>query len=204
MNNLNFFSKIKFLYEKPKVIIVLGEDKKITGEVISQILKKRFLIGKDVLIFDNELKNINKLNFLIKNSSLPILVVTGAGNNNFDKVQVLSKIMPSQGFLLLNFDDEKMREFKKESPSNRLTFGFREGADFQATDVRLNHGINFKVNYKGNIVPVWLEKIFGQERIYPVLAGISTGVILDLNLIEIFETLKNFKAESIDNCNKKS
>ncbi|GAI57101.1 unnamed protein product, partial [marine sediment metagenome] len=115
------------------------------------------------------------------------------------------------GFLILNFDDETAREIKTETIAHSLTFGFQEGADFQASDIKyqtsegseggkegkaifdLNTGVNFKINYKGNIVPVWLEKLFGKEQIYSALAAVGVGVIFDLNLVEISQALKNYQ-----------
>jgi len=136
---------------------------------------------------------------------LPILVVTHIGDIPFDKdffagprektkeIIKLAKILPAQGFLILNFDDETAREIKTETIAHSLTFGFQEGADFRASDIKLNTGVNFKINYKGNIVPVWLEKLFGKEQIYSALAAASCGVIFDLNLVEISQALKVYQ-----------
>jgi UDP-N-acetylmuramoyl-tripeptide--D-alanyl-D-alanine ligase len=208
MNSLNFFSKIKFLFKKPKVIIVTGKGKETAKETISQVLKSRFKIDKKILLFETDFKNIKNFEFLLKNSSLPALVVTHIGDippdkdffagNREETVQIrkLLKLMPPQGFLVLNFDDETVRELKTETSAHPLTFGFQAGADFQATDIKLNRGTNFKVNYKGNIVPVWLEKIFGKEQIYAALAGVGAGIIFDLNLVEISQGLRKYQGLS--------
>ena len=208
---MNLINKIKFLFKRPKVVIVTGEGRACAKEAIYQVLNPYFKIDSEILIFDSDLTNpssVETLKFLIKNSSLPILVVTQVGDIPFDKdffaserektlaIRKLAKVMPAQGFLILNFDDETVREIKDynppTTPSHIITFGFQEGADFQATDIKLNTGTNFKINYKGNIVPVWLEKLFGKEQVYSALSAAAVGTIFDLNLVEISQALKNY------------
>jgi UDP-N-acetylmuramoyl-tripeptide--D-alanyl-D-alanine ligase len=204
---MNIFQKIKFLLKKPKVIIVTGEGRSCAKEAIFQVLKAYFEIGKELFLLESDLGDSAKteeLRFLIKHSSLPILVVTQVGDIPFDKnffagerektleIRKLAKNLPFPSYLVLNFDDETVREIKEETNLKEITFGFQQGADFQATDIKLNSGTNFKINYKGNIVPVWLEKIFGKEQIYSALAAAACGTILDLNLVEISQALKNY------------
>jgi len=235
---MNIFDKLKFIFKRPKVVIVTGEGRACAAEAIRKVLKQD---KNKILIIEAEPQKVDDLEFLVKKSSLPILVVTHIGDipvdpvrnpdrisstnpplkrylnreisNGVDKdffagprektkeIIKLAKILPTQGFLILNFDDETVREIKDTNPSTTpshiLTFGFQEGADFLASDIILNTGTNFKINYKGNIVPVWLEKLFGKEQIYSALAAAGVGVIFDLNLVEIsqsFQSLKNYQS----------
>ena len=88
-------------------------------------------------------------------------------------------------FLIANFDKGNIRRMMKERAAVKvLTFGFQEGANLQATDLRENGGTNFKINYQGKIVPIWLESS-SREEIYSVLAAVTVGVALGLNLVEI-------------------
>jgi len=203
---MNLLSKIKFILKRPKVIIVTGKGRASAKEAIFQVLKLHFKIGKDILIFESDLREeIRQFEWLIKNSSLPVLVVSQVGEIPFDKdffageredtleIRKLTKALPVFGYLILNFDDETVREIKDETNLKEITFGFQEGADFRATDIKLNKGTNFKLNYKGSIVPVWLEKLFGKEQIYSALASAAVGTIFDLNLVEISQALKNYK-----------
>lgn len=204
---LKLYQKINFLFKKPKLVIVTGKGKKTAKEAILQVLKPYFKIENEIFLFESDLKNSREqkeFEFLIKNSSLPILVVTHCADIPFDKyffaaeikdtllVRKLAKILPPFGYLVLNFDDETVREIKAETNLKELTFGFQEGADFRATDVKLNMGTNFKLNYQGNIVPIWLEKVFGKEQIYAGLASVVVGTIFGLNLVEISQVLKNY------------
>ncbi len=199
---MNLINKIKFILKRPKVVIVAGQGRACAAEAIREVSKQD---KNEVLIIEAELQKIDDLEFLVKKSSLPILVVTHIDDIPFDKdfftgdrektieIRKLAKILPAQGFLILNFDDETTREIKTGCSAHSLTFGFQDGADFQASDIKLNTGVNFKINYKGNIVPVWLEKLFGKEQIYSALAAAGVGVIFDLNLVEISQALKNYQ-----------
>ena len=145
--------------------------------------------------------------------SYPAGVSNGADKDFFagerektEEIRKLAKMIPVQNWLILNFDDETVREIADVTNLKTLTFGFQQGADFQASDIKLNGrdassareagepvlGTNFKINYKGNIVPVWMEGVFGKEQIYSALTAVCIGTILDLNLIEISQALKNY------------
>jgi len=93
-------------------------------------------------------------------------------------------------YLILNYDEENIRRLKNQASSKVLTFGFRSGADFRASDVKVNDGTNFKINHHGNIVPVWLGKSFGKEYIYAALAAAAVGEVFGLNLVEVSGALK--------------
>jgi len=94
-------------------------------------------------------------------------------------------------YLILNYDDENARKIKRESPAKVLTFGFWAGADFRASDVKINGGINFKINYQGNTVPVWLKSFSNKEHIYAAWAAAAVGEVLNLNLVEVSEALRH-------------
>lgn len=201
---MNIFEKIKFILNKPKVVIITGEGRSCAKEAVFQVLKNYFKIGKDVLIFETDDQKVKKFEFFLKNSSKGVLVITHIGEIPYDKeffsgekmklkeVTSLAKVLPAQINLVLNFDDETVREINDITSLNTLAFGFQERADFRVTDIKLNRGTNFKINYKGNIVPIWLEKLFGKEQIYSALAAVAVGTISGLNLVEISQALKNY------------
>ena len=95
--------------------------------------------------------------------------------------------LPDRGYLVLNTDDEAIRDLKI---NNSLTFGLSEKADMQASEIKINGGTNFKIIYKGNIVPVWLEGAADKEKIYAALAAASVGVLFSLNLVEISQAFR--------------
>ncbi len=230
---MNIFNKLKFIFKKPKAVIVTGEGRAFAIEAIFQVLKPHFAIGDEILVLETDLAEpgaIKKFEFLLKNSSLPILVITHIGNIPVDKnsfsgekektkeIVNLAKTLPSQCRLILNYDDEVVKEIKDEitiketirTPEGRKkpsvrdfalrgsTFGFGQSADFRASDVILNSGTNFKINERGSVVPIWLKGLFGKEHIYAALAAAAVGTILGLNLVEISQALKNYQPAAED------
>ena len=217
---MNFLKKLIFLIKKPPVILITGKGRSCAIEAIFQLLKPysekgeprnraSSLRGK-FLIFESDLsgaEEAEKFSFFLKKSKLPILVVTHIGEIMPDKdffagereetllIRNLAKVLPSYGYLILNFDDETVREIKNESSAHPLTYGFQERADFKASDININlSGTNFKINYQGNIVPFWLKNIFGKEQIYSVLTAIAVGVINNRNLVEISQALSGYQS----------
>lgn len=224
---MNIFEKLIFLCKKPKTIIVTGNSRETTAEAIFCLLSQNFKVKKfreelpdilsiykkEILILSSDLTKstpVEKFKFLVRKSQLPILVITRVGDIPADKdffagdkkdtiqSRKLAKILPAQGYLILNFDDETVREIRGETNLKEITFGFQEGADFRASDIKLNSGTNFKINYKGNIVPIWLAPLpnlsvgVGKEQIYSALSAAAVGTILGLNLVEISNALKNY------------
>lgn len=150
--------------------------------------KIKFLLRKPkiVVLTDNNKELIKRMVAKIIDSSImverEILFV-----NKIEKIDFSSK-----EYLIFNFDKEDIRPIKEGLPVKTLTFGFQEGADFQVTDIKINDGTNFKVNYEGKVVPFWLDKILTDEEINSVLTAIAIGTTFDLNLVEISQSLKNF------------
>lgn len=207
MNNLSIFNKLRIILKKPKIFI-FESGCQFAKKIVFQILKnsnEREKLGSEILFFETDLKNQKNFEFLIKNSSFPVLIII---HNEKEKVVLIKKSvnpvrcllsngvkkMPVRGCLILNFDDENAKEIKEIGESINLkvlTFGFLEGADFQASDINFNLETNFKINYQGNTVPVWLKDVLNKEQIYAVLAATAVGTIFDLNLVEISQILKD-------------
>ncbi len=204
--NSNILSKIKFSFHKQKVVVITGKTRKSVFNALEQILSLRFKIGKDVLLFETEDKKISDYEFFLKNSKDAILVVSNIGDIPYEidffagerdlikNTKELINDLPENVNLILNFDDETVRELGDSKKMNTLTFGLQKEADFKAINININGGTNFKINYKGKIIPVWLEKTFGKEQIYSSLAASCVGTILGLNLIELSEALKNYES----------
>jgi len=204
MNN-NFFSKIKFTFKKQKVVVITGSARKNTFNAVNQVLRSRLKIGEDVLIFEAEDKKVSDYEFFLKNSKEPVLIVTNtidipsdsdffAGERELIKnTRNMVKALPENVNLVLNFDDETSREVGDSTKLKILTFGLQNRASLMASNFKINGGTNFKINYKGNTVPIWLKKTFGREQIYSALAACCVGVIFNLNLVEISEALKNYQ-----------
>lgn len=186
-----------FLLNKPKLIIAAGKGSKQALAAISEVLKPHFKQGKDVFVFESDLQDETKIKFFLKNSSLPIFVITDLGDaGKEEKIKSIVKSFSPETKLILNFDEEAVRLIKNESSVPVFTFGFQEGSDLMVSDItQSDEGVNFKINHEGSIVPVWINSALDKEMIYAVLAAACCGLVLGLNLIEISQALKSYRPE---------
>ncbi len=206
---LNFFKKLLFLFKKPSIILITGEGRSYVFQTISQLLKF-YPEKKEILVLESDLskpEDMNKFSFYLRKSKLPVLIVTHIGDIPPDKlffdgdrektvkIRKLAKILANRGFLVLNFDDETVREIKNETEANVLTYGFQERADFKASDINIDtEGTNFKINFRESVIPFWLKRLFGKEHIYSILATASLSEINNINLIKTSQNLKDYKS----------
>ncbi len=154
------FNKIKLIWQKPKVVIVINnDDREMVKKFIGHILGASFKINKEVL-FSN---NIEKIDLL----TIKHLIL------NFDDTGV-KKFKEEISVKVLTFGFQERADLR--------------ATDINLN--HLNQMVNFKVNHQGNVVPIWLEKYSGKEQIYAALAAISIGLIFELNLVEISQALK--------------
>jgi UDP-N-acetylmuramoyl-tripeptide--D-alanyl-D-alanine ligase len=199
---MNFFDNILYKINKPKVIIISGDGRAAAKAVIFGIIEPHYKIGKDLFIFEYNPKEIDKMEFFIKNSSQTVFVATNVGEIPLDKdsfagskekiaeIKKTVQSLPSDAFLAVNYDDETLKVLKGESKAKLLAFGLAEGVDVRASDITWGQEINFKINYKGSTVPAWISGEKGKEQIYAALAGVACGIALGLNLVVISQTLK--------------
>lgn len=131
---------------------------------------------------------------------------------------VLAKVVTEKGLVIVNSDNPHLAKLKENSQQNGVnarifSFGFEEGADVRAMEVFLNYrsdengeilpeagtylekeisGLSFKLSYKGTMMPLRLNNILARHNIYAALGGVSVGIELGLNLVEIGKHLENF------------
>ncbi|MFA6995040.1 MAG: Mur ligase family protein [Patescibacteria group bacterium] len=117
--------------------------------------------------------------------------------------QVLIENITSQhnrGLAVLNYDNDSTRDMATVSKARVLTYGLQAGADLRAQDVVFNFakgnyelsGLNFKLNYNGSVVPVFMPQVMTESAIYAALAAAAVGIYFDLNLVEIARVLNDF------------
>lgn len=141
--------------------------------------------------------------------------------NNIQKEKAcLIKDLTKSNWAVLNYDAEKVRQMSKITKAKILTYGFNEKADvraisyvdfFTSAEAVTNNpeskpmaaadrnssdsliGVNFKLSYNGSAVPALLPKVIGYASVYAALAGSAIGIIYGLNLVEIVQSLREFK-----------
>jgi len=107
-----------------------------------------------------------------------------------EKRVIVSRLQPD-GFAVLNFDNELTMETASVTKAEVITYGFKEGAQLRATGMNFFFdekgwpaGINFKVLYKGNVVPIFLPGVISKSAVYAALAGLAVGLVFGVNLVE--------------------
>jgi len=183
-NKINALFKFKFLFKRSTTIVVIGEEKEESKQVINQILSAFPKTEKDFLVFTADNKNINDFKFFLEYSKRPIFVVTQMNALQKNILETINSL-PRKTTLVLNFDNLITKKIKRLTKVKILSFGFSEESDFTA----INNDIGLKIDYKGNIIPVWL-KGKSQKDIYPILCSLVIGFVLGLNLVEISQIFK--------------
>ncbi len=121
----------------------------------------------------------------------------------------LLKELKQEDYAVLNWDDAVVAGLKAKTKANVIAYGFsetgiREDLDLTASNYRVVYreeggrdipeGIIFKVDYKGNIVPVRLYGVFGKQAVYNTLAALGTASVLGINMVEAAESLSVYKS----------
>ena len=106
----------------------------------------------------------------------------------------LVECLADNNWAILNIDDKAVANFRKNTKAQTITYGFSESADLAVSNYKMDgEGIVFKVNYKGNIVPVKLDKFFGRHNVYIILAAIGVGLACGINLVKSVEAVSGMK-----------
>lgn len=101
------------------------------------------------------------------------------------------------GVLILNSDDADVFAFKSRTANKIITYGMMNGAEVRATNYSVFYkeetgepfGINFKVEYGNNSLPVNIIGTLGLNNIYSSLGALAVGIGLGQNLVESIENL---------------
>ncbi|MEK7104811.1 MAG: Mur ligase family protein, partial [Patescibacteria group bacterium] len=111
----------------------------------------------------------------------------------------LIKTLKKDGLLILNNDDEAVSEMKEKTKNRVVTFGFKEDSDVKGsgdnifyTDEGVPDGLIFRVDEKGNSLPVVIEGVFGKNHVYASLGALALSSGFKLNMIEAVNKLKNY------------
>lgn len=106
--------------------------------------------------------------------------------------RIIISHLRQDGFAVLNYDSELVMQNAGSTRAELVTYGFKEGADIRATEINIIKdestgwptGLNFKVMYKGNIIPVFLPGAIAKPLISAALAGLAVGNVFGVNLVE--------------------
>lgn len=99
-----------------------------------------------------------------------------------------------EGTAIVNADDPLVLELAKSLRIKKITYGIKEPADIQASDIQNkgNHGFTFTAKIFDEAIPVKLPQI-GYCNIYNALAALATGHSLGITGKEMNLGLKNYQ-----------
>lgn len=102
------------------------------------------------------------------------------------------------GTVILNADDEDVMKFKDGCLGKLITFGMMGDADLHFShdhilyEAGLPVGMSAKVHFDDNAIPLSVHGTLGTQMWYPLLAALSVGVSLGLNLVDLTQSLSGF------------
>lgn len=160
----------------------------------------------EILVLEMGSDRIGDIKYLTSIARPDISVLTKIGSSHlehFGSVEALVKekcqlvkSLKKNGVAILNFDDERLREFGLNLDKEVLFFGLKEGANFKAEEIKqTRRGLSFKVEAQGNSVPIRNVKVFGKFQVYNILAALAVGNTFKLDLVQMADATKKYRAE---------
>ena len=131
-------------------------------------------------------------------------VITNISAGHLGQLKTIKEVQAAKGELfdslhkegtaIVNADDPLVLELAKSLRIKKITYGIKEPADIQASDIQNkgNHGFTFTAKIFDQAIPVKLPQI-GYCNIYNALAALATGHSLGITGKEMNLGLKNYQ-----------
>lgn len=202
----------------PLTIIGVGQSprRSLIGWLDVVIKGLRLLLIKDknypeILVLEMGADKPGDIQYLVEMAPCKVGVLTYISHAHTEFFKTIKRIaqekriilshLGNDGFAILNYDCPLVLENAGVTKAEKISYGLKEGADLRATDINvitdestlMPLGLNFKVNYKGNIVPVFLPGFVSNTIIPAALAAVSVGTVYGINLVEAAEALRGFQ-----------
>ncbi len=166
----------------------------------------------EILILEMAVDREGDMDYLVDLAPPKIGVITNISPVHLEFFKSLEKIteekskivsrLPRNGWAVFNFDNKNIREIAGKIKNQKFSYGIENSqVDLKALEISFYRsergysaaGLNFKLNYQGSTVPVFLPKVLGEHLIYAALAGAAVGLIYGINLVEISQSLRLFQ-----------
>lgn len=177
-----------------------------------KLLVTRDKFYPEILVLEMGIDRPGDMDYLNKILKCDIGVITNVGLSHIEYFGTIDRIkneksklitnLNKKGLAVINYDNEKSRDIINISKEKVLSYGFDEKCDVKAEEIRFKFdydnagfsGINFKLRYKGSVVPIFINGSIGYHLIYAALIAVIVGREFDMNLLEISEALREFKS----------
>jgi len=164
----------------------------------------------EVLVLEMGADKPGDISYLTDIAPCNVGVVTRIGPAHLEAFKTIENIVKEKqkivthldksDFAVLNYDDELVKKMGKRTDAKIISYGYADDADVRAIDFMEQGegwniaGVKFKIQYKGSVVPVFLPGVVGRHQINSALIGAAVGLSFGMNLIQISESLKKYKA----------
>jgi UDP-N-acetylmuramoyl-tripeptide--D-alanyl-D-alanine ligase len=124
-------------------------------------------------------------------------------NELFEEKGSLVRCLKPEGALVLNYDDEDVRNFAEKFSGKIKYFGLESQADifgsyyeidYEKGEKRCPRGFSYKADANGLVKTVSVEGCVGRQYMYATLCALAVGLALDLDFDEMILALKKFEA----------
>lgn len=105
------------------------------------------------------------------------------------------RALPPDGVAVISRDNDLAYELRETTKASVQTFGFRDGSDFQAAEMKVSGdplGVAFKLEHAGASIPVHIPGVLGRPSVQAALAAAAVGTALGCNLHEVSDALLAF------------
>lgn len=109
----------------------------------------------------------------------------------------LINALKKDGTLVLYGDDKKVSNLASGVSQTVVTFAINEMATVSASNIvvdyddnKLPKGMAFKLNYKGNSIPMKINGVLGAQQVYPLLAGVTVGIVRNMPIGKIVDSFE--------------
>jgi len=142
-------AKIKAIFSRKfpsKLVLELGVEKKGDMEYLLEIVRPSWVVVTNI-----------EGNYSDAQSNL---------DDIFEEMKLLAQKLPKSGKLILNFDDERVKNLAEFSPSETISYGFSDGSKAQASNLKTTiQGQNFDFTFQGKYESVEIKK-YGRHNVY--------------------------------------
>lgn len=115
-----------------------------------------------------------------------------------EKLYIL-RSLKEDGTVLYNGDDEEIKDALSKWNLKNFSYGFGEGLALTASNYAVVYvkkgtrnapaGITFKVEHASVSLPAVVSGALGFQHVYPALAALSLGILNNINLVDMAESL---------------
>ena len=132
-----------------------------------------------------------------------ITIITAIASENETDAKRLLSDLPSNGYAVINRDDERTRATALYTRARTITFGFEVGADLLISNLTYRSektqgaqkpiGISFTATYGNQSTHVTMDGGFGKAAVYAAATAMCIGTAFGLHLTRTAEALRYLK-----------